>query len=239
MRKICIILTALTLGACAHSGNAETETVSESILTRDCASVEQIEEAAAVRQRNQLEFMALKDRYKDAVAYQERWKTTFSKLDRLMKLALSPAPEEVANGSTENVIRFDIEFVSGTMVLTLQNEQLFEPGKIGLTEEGQNIIQLISSVISKTEQRPISIECKTTATVEKMPKSTSTQIAELSMRRAATIMQTMKNDGISQGVLSAVAPDLRAGEEGIIRGSTIIKIHPSPREFPRFPDSVQ
>lgn len=239
-KRVSILLTAaLALGACGHGKGAETETVSENITTQNCASAEQIAEAASVRQTNQIEFMALKDRYAAVMAYQDRWKETFVKLDKLMKNALSPDEAEVSSGSAEDVIRFNIDYVGGAMVLSLQNDQLFEPGKITLTEEGQNIVSLIVSVVSKAEQRPVSIESKTTATVENLKRSTDAQIQELSMKRAAAIMEYMKHEGINDGVLSAAAPDLQAGEEAMVRGATTIKIHPSPREYPRFPDSVK
>ena len=238
-RKLYVLIAALAMGACAHGKDAETETVSEEILTRNCASAEQIAEAAAVRQTNQIEFMQLKDRYAAVMAYQQRWKETYSKLDRLMKNALSPDDEEVSNGSAEHIIRFSIDYVGGTMVLSLQNDQLFEQGKTELTEEGQNIISLVASVVTTVDQRPISIESKTTKSVEQIAQIPDAKIQEMSMKRASTILQSMKKEGISAGVLSAVAPDLRAGEEAIVRGTTTIKIHPSAREFPRFPDSVK
>ncbi|MBN2526786.1 MAG: OmpA family protein [Deltaproteobacteria bacterium] len=238
MKKTVLLVGTILLASCAHSSGTSSQT--DGVQNqKQCASEEVVQEAAAIRQRKHIEFMQLKDRYRSAVAYQARWRESFSKINKLVKVALDPDPTAQAEGSVENVIRYDVEYVSGVMHISLQNNQLFEEGKSQLSEMGQEIISSIVQVLSRVDERKIDIGSRTSASNEKIARPTEAKVMALSIERAVKVLEQLREGGIQARNLSAQALAVDGQQAAFENGTTILMIHPSPRELPKYPDQIK
>jgi outer membrane protein OmpA-like peptidoglycan-associated protein len=239
MKKLWILVVAVMVGACAH-GNGGTMTASEDITLREsCTNAEDMAEAAAIRQRSQLEFMELKGRFQNAIAYRARWKDSFSRLDRMVRVRFDPSPEQVAAGSMENVIQYNKTYVSGVMQLSFPNDQLFEKGKPQLNEAGRELISSLVQIVSKVEKRKIEILSRTTTFNEGIVKGADSKVMELSLRRAINVLEFMGDSGMDKRDLSASANGLSPEEEAFENGTTTFLIHPAAGELPKYPDEIK
>jgi outer membrane protein OmpA-like peptidoglycan-associated protein len=239
MKKLWILVVAVALAACAH-GKDGTMSASEDITVRDsCANSEDMAEAAAIRQRSQLEFMELKGNYQNAIAYRSRWKDSFSRIDRMVKVSFDPSPGQVAAGSMENVIRYEKTYVGGVMHLSFPNEQLFEKGKSQLHEAGRELVSSLVQIVSKVEKRRIEILSRSTTFNEGFIKGADSKVMELSMKRAINILDFMADSGLDKRELAAAANGLTPEEEAFEKGTTTLLIHPSAGELPKYPDEIK
>ncbi|MBN2341881.1 MAG: hypothetical protein JXX29_19505 [Deltaproteobacteria bacterium] len=180
----------------------------------------------------------MEQQYQKATAWRARWEEAFVKLSKAVSIALAPEEneDEESDGNMENVIRYTIDVLNGSLHVTFKNEQLLKKGKAELSPMGLDIVERMTEVIERVPDRKITIGSRTTVRNENLNHAQWFQVRELSAKRALMVMAMFEKKGINPTNLAAASLSNRLEEDPLEQGTTVLIFQPMPGEIPRFPE---